>query len=91
MHIRALASPQTGRGMVSVELVTVTESYRESFIESSRSPSVEGRACVCVVCVCGKEVQGRDNATMAKAHGYCCSLSSARPSCGLRYHSMELE
>ena len=70
--------PSTGRGMVSVDSVTIIQFYRESFIDSLTSSRVEERVCVCV---CVSKVQCRDSATIAKAHGCCLSLSPTNPSC----------
>lgn len=50
-HFSSLASCKPAEGLFSVDSVTVTEFYSEK--ESERPPRVEGRVCVCTVCVYG--------------------------------------
>lgn len=58
---------KTGSGRVSVDSVTITGVYGQKKLEILHW---EGQGvCVCAVCVCGREVQDRNSATVAKAHG----------------------
>lgn len=58
---------KSGSRRVSVDSVTITGVYGQNKLEILHW---EGQGvCVCAVCVCGREVQDRNSATVAKAHG----------------------
>lgn len=58
---------KSGSRRVSVDSVTITGVYGQKKLEILHW---EGQGvCVCAVCVCGREVQDRNSATVAKAHG----------------------